>query len=55
MTNEATINKLLEMRLTTMADAYRRQLQEHSLDNFSFEERLGLLVDIEYQAVKITV
>ena len=23
MTNEATINKLLEMRLTTMADAYR--------------------------------
>ena len=52
MTNEATINKLLEMRLTTMADAYRRQLQEHSLDNFSFEERLGLLVDIEYTSRK---
>lgn len=40
------------MRLTTMADAYRRQLQEHSLDNFSFEERLGLLVDIEYTSRK---
>lgn len=52
MTNEATINKLLEMRLTTMADAYRRQLQEHSMDNFSFEERLGLLVDIEYTSRK---
>ena len=52
MTNEATLNKLLEMRLTTMADAYRRQLQEHSLDNFSFEERLGLLVDIEYTSRK---
>lgn len=52
MTNESTINKLLEMRLTTMADAYRRQLQEHSMDNFSFEERLGLLVDIEYTSRK---
>lgn len=40
------------MRLTTMADAYRRQLQEHSMDNFSFEERLGLLVDIEYTSRK---
>lgn len=52
MTNEATINKLIEMRLTTMADAYRRQMQEHSLDNLSFEERLGLLVDMEYTSRK---
>ena len=48
MTNESTINKLIEMRLTAMADAYRFQLQDHSLSNLSFEERVGLLVDIEY-------
>jgi DNA replication protein DnaC len=35
-----------------MADAYRMQLKEHSLDHLSFEERLGLLVDIEYTSRK---
>lgn len=48
MTNQATINKLIEMRLTAMADAFRTQLKDNSLNNLSFEERLGLLVDIEY-------
>ncbi|RKL61262.1 AAA family ATPase [Thermoanaerobacteraceae bacterium SP2] len=52
MTNQTTINKLIEMRLTAMADAYRMQLKEHSLDHLSFEERLGLLVDIEYTSRK---
>lgn len=52
MTNEATINKLIEMRLTAMADSYRYQLNDHSLDNLCFEERLGLLVDIEYTSRK---
>lgn len=48
MTNETTLNKLIEMRLTSMADSYRHQLVDNSCDNFSFEERFGLLVDIEY-------
>lgn len=48
MTNETTINKLIEMRLTNMADAFRVQLKDSSLNHLSFEERLGLLVDIEY-------
>jgi DNA replication protein DnaC len=52
MTNHTTINKLIEMRLTAMADAFRVQLEEHSLDNLSFEERLGLLIDIEYTSRK---
>lgn len=52
MTNETTINKLIEMRLTAMADAYRNQLKDTSLNGFSFEERLGLLVDIEYTSRK---
>ena len=48
MTNEATINKLIEMRMTVMADAYRNQLADHSMNAVSFEDRIGLLVDIEY-------
>jgi len=52
MINEATINKLIEMRLTAMADAYRSQLRDTSHDRLSFEERLGLLVDIEYTSRK---
>lgn len=48
MTNEVTINKLIEMRMTVMADAYRNQLADHSMNAVSFEDRIGLLVDIEY-------
>lgn len=48
MTNEATINKLMEMRLTAMANAFRLQLQDHAQQDLSFEDRLGILVDIEY-------
>jgi len=52
MTHEATIEKLITMRLSTMADAYRTQLQDASFSELSFAERLGLLVDIEYRARK---
>lgn len=52
MINETTINKLIEMRLTAMADAYRNQIQDTSFDAFSFEDRIGLLVDIEYTSRK---
>ncbi|MBF4696105.1 IS21-like element helper ATPase IstB [Fusibacter ferrireducens] len=52
MTNESTMNKLIEMRFTAMADAFRIQLSDNSLNHMSFEERLGLLVDIEYTSRK---
>lgn len=52
MTNQTTINKLIEMKFTAIADAYRIQLQDHSVDNLSFDERFGLLVDIEYTSRK---
>ena len=52
MTNEATINKLIEMRLTAMADAFRIQLQDNGQTELSLEERIGLLVDIEYNSRK---
>lgn len=37
-----------EMRLTAMAESYRTQLQDPSYGALSFEERLGLIVDIEW-------
>jgi DNA replication protein DnaC len=52
MTNQTTINKLIEMRLTAMANAFRFQLQDNSMQGFSFEERMGMLVDMEYTARK---
>lgn len=52
MLNEVTINKLIEMRLTAMADAYRNQMQDTSLCDASFEDRFGMLVDREYSSRK---
>lgn len=52
MTNQVTIDKLLEMRLTTMADAFRNQVSDPSMREVSFEDRFGLLVDVEYTSRK---
>jgi DNA replication protein DnaC len=52
MTNEETIGKLIEMRLTAMAGAFREQLNTPVMINLSFEERLGLLTDIEWTSRK---
>ena len=43
-----TIDKLIEMRLTTMADAFRNQLDDTKFKDVPFEDRFGMLVDIEY-------
>jgi DNA replication protein DnaC len=52
MNNQTTINKLIEIRLSVMADAFRLQNEDPSFRELSFEERLGLLVDAEYTARK---
>ena len=52
MTNQSTIDKLIEMRLTAMADAYRNQLTDTGMKDIPFEDRLGMLVDIEYTSRK---
>ena len=52
MTNEATINKLIEMRMSAMADAYRMQLSDTSMAEIPFEDRFGLMVDVEYASRK---
>lgn len=52
MTNQATIDKLLEMMLTAMADAIRAQMSDSSMRELLFEDRFGLLVDVEHSSRK---
>ncbi|MBQ8665475.1 MAG: IS21-like element helper ATPase IstB [Oribacterium sp.] len=52
MTNQVTIDKLIEMRLTAMADAFRSQVQDPSMREIPFEDRFGFLVDTEYTSRK---
>ncbi len=37
MTNQSTIDKLIEMRLTAMADAFRSQLDDPKFKEIPFE------------------
>ena len=46
------IDKLHEMKLITMADAYNNQRNDPKAPGLTFDERFGLLVDIEYTAKK---
>lgn len=43
---------MIEMRLTALADPFRNQLSDPKMKEIPFEERLGLLVDIEYTSRK---
>lgn len=52
MTNETTINKLLEMHLSTRADSFRLQKDDPSMKDVPFEDRFGMLVDLEYSSRK---
>lgn len=52
MVNQSTTDKLIEMRLTAMADAFRIQLDDKSMKEIPFEDRFGMLVDIEYTSRK---
>lgn len=52
MTNQSTIDKLIEMRLSAMADAFRNQQSDPKMKEVSFEDRFGMLIDIEYSSRK---
>lgn len=52
MINETTTNKLMEMHLTAMATAFHQQQGDKKVGNISFEDRFGMLVDIEYTSRK---
>lgn len=45
MLNQPTMEKLLELRLYGMANAFRAQLENIATQQLSFEERFALLVD----------
>ena len=44
MTTQSTIDKLIEMRLTSMSDAFRIQMDDPKMKEISFEDRFGMLV-----------
>ncbi len=47
MLNHPTLEKLKRLKLTGMAKGLEEQTSSSSYDALSFEERLGLLVDLE--------
>jgi DNA replication protein DnaC len=52
MVRQVTIDKLHDMRLSTMADAFEAQCNDQSYDGFCFEDRFGMLVDKEWDKRK---
>ena len=52
MTTQSTIDKLIEMRLSSMAEAFITQRDDPKMKDVPFEDRLGMLVDIEYASRK---
>jgi DNA replication protein DnaC len=52
MMNAATVNKLHEMKLSSMAELLRQQSETPGIEDLSFEERFGLLVDAEWSRRK---
>ena len=48
MTNEETIEKLYDLKLGAMAEAFREMLARPQDGGLSFSERMGLLVDREW-------
>ena len=48
MLNEQTIEKLHAMKLNGMADGFKEQLVHTTMNELSFEERFGLLVDRQW-------
>ncbi|MGE5509052.1 MAG: IS21-like element helper ATPase IstB [Chitinophagales bacterium] len=50
MLTQQTLEKLRQMRLSAMAEAFRVQANDPDCQQLSFEERLGLLVDREWTA-----
>jgi len=48
MLNQQTLEKLHAMRLRGMAEAFREQQEDTNVQRLSFEERLGLLIDRQW-------
>ncbi len=52
MTTQSTIDRLIEMHMTPMANAFMAQQSDPKMRDLPFEDRFGMLVDIEYDSRK---
>lgn len=52
MTDYNTIEKLTEMHMSAMANAFRLQIQDPKMKDIPFEDRFGMIVDVEYTSRK---
>ncbi len=50
MSIQSTVDKLRELKMTTMADNYLAQSQDPSMREMSFDDRFGILVDLEFSS-----
>ena len=48
MLTQQTLNKLYDMKLTAMAEAFNQQLEQPDLSELSFEDRFAMLVDRQW-------
>jgi DNA replication protein DnaC len=53
MAIEQTLNKLHELRLSSMARSYKDQQSAYGIDSMGFEERFSMLVDAEWDSRRI--
>lgn len=52
MIRQSTIDKLHDLRLSTMAEAFESQCNDQTFNALSFEDRFGMLVDREWDKRK---
>lgn len=52
MTNYSTTEKLIEMHMSAMANAFRLQMDDPKMKDVPFEDRFGMIIDIEYTSRK---
>lgn len=50
MLTQATIDKMHAMKLTSLAEAFNKQTRSPECAALSFEERVGMMIDTEYDA-----
>ena len=48
MLTQQTLDKLYDLKLTAMAEAFSQQLAQPDLGELSFEDRLAMLVDRQW-------
>jgi len=55
MLHEQTVDKLKELRLNSMAQAFREQIGDPAMNGISFEDRFGFIVDRQWSDRKNAV